>query len=307
MTLSVIIPTKNRCNVLKNLLISVTQQTLNDNLFEVIVVDNGSMDNTKEIVKSYETKIKFLTYLYDDTPGLHVGRHIGFKNAKSEILVYLDDDVELFPNHLENVLKIFEDKSVVLVGGKNLPKYESSPPAWLQNIWNEKKLISQLSIIDLGENSQEISPNLVWGCNFSIRKSIVLESGGFHPDAMPKELIKYRGDGETSVSNFIKENHYKAVYHPKASVYHFVSNNRMTEEYFCARMYQQGISDSYTNLRKYNTFSDLEARQAKKFKNTILLDEKMYNAYIDGYIYHQQECKNDLKLMEWVLKDRYYD
>ncbi len=307
MILSVIIPTKNRCYLLENLLFTITQQTLEVSLFEVIIIDNGSTDKTKEIVKNYEKKIHSLNYFYDSTPGLHVGRHLGLKHAAGEILVYLDDDVELFPEHLESVLRIFEVPEVVLVGGKNLPKFELNPPFWLENMWKEKKIIAQLSIIDLGKDIHEINPNFVWGCNFSIRKSILIEAGGFHPDAMPEELIHFRGDGESCITQYIDAKNYKALYHPAVSVYHFVPNSRMSEEYFCKRMYQQGISDSYTILRKYAKFSDLEARRAKKLTNATLLDEKMYNAYLDGYIYHQQECKHNVKLMEWVLKDRYYD
>lgn len=307
MNLSVVIPTKNRAELLKKALLSIVAQSLPQNQFELIIIDNGSTDHTQEIIKEFTLKIKNLKNIYNETPGLHVGRHEGLNNSSYEILVYLDDDVELFPKHLENIVESFKNNEVVLIGGKNLPKFESEPPLWLQEMWKEKKCINQLSILDFGNDIKYIDPNFVWGCNFSIRKSILIEAGGFHPDAMPQELIKYRGDGETSVSNFIKESHYKAIYHPDISVYHFVPNNRMTEEYFCKRMFNQGISDSYTILRKYQKFSNLKDRENKKIKNSISLDEKMYNAYLDGYIYHQQECKNDLKLMEWVLKDRYYD
>ena len=307
MKLSVIIPTKNRAVLLGKALESIINQSLNQNEFEVIVVDNGSTDNTKEIVKDFNIRIENLRYFYDATPGLHVGRHIGMKEAKSDILVYLDDDVELFSDHLQNVLISFEDQTVVLVGGKNLPKFESAPPQWLEDLWNEKNIVGQLSILDLGDECKEINPGYIWGCNFSIRKSVLIEANGFHPDGMPQKLIKFRGDGETSVSNYVKNREYKALYNPQASLYHYIPNNRMTEEYFCKRMYNQGISDSYTTLRKYQKFSDLQNRESKKIDNAQSLQEKMNNAYLDGYIFHQKECKEDKNLFPWVLKDKYYD
>jgi glycosyltransferase involved in cell wall biosynthesis len=307
MKLSVIIPTRNRATLLDKALESILAQSLSQNKFEVILVDNGSTDNTKEIFLQYKSQIQNISYFYEEEPGLHVGRHIGMKKAKSDILVYLDDDVELFPQHLKNVLESFKDNEVVLVGGKNLPKFESTPPDWLQTMWNETKIIGHLSVVDLGDETKVIDPSYIWGCNFSIKKSILYEVGGFHPDAMPQALIKFRGDGETSVSNYVKNSEYKALYNPQVSLYHYVPNNRMTEEYFCNRMFNQGISDSYAKLRMYQRFSNLEEREKSKIQNAVVLKDKMYNYYVDGYIFHQKKCKEDKNLYEWVLRDKYYD
>jgi len=94
------------------------------------------------------------------------------------------------------------------------------------------RILIYLSILDLGDTIKTINPYHVFGCNFSIRKKILLEAGGFHPDAMPQELIRFRGDGESHVSRYILVHGYKTLYHPKASVYHLVTHNRMTEDYF---------------------------------------------------------------------------
>jgi hypothetical protein len=64
-----------------------------------------------------------------------------------------------------------------------------------------------------------------------------------------QEMIMYRGDGETYISDFIRKNGLKAIYNPKASVYHFVPTKRMTIDYFCKRSFNQGISNSYSEIR----------------------------------------------------------
>jgi hypothetical protein len=110
--------------------------------------------------------------------------------------------------------------------------------------------LGYLSVLDFGDKIIEIDPGYVWGCNYSIRKNILLKAKGFHPDGFPQEMIKYRGDGETYVSDYIRQNNYKTIYNPKASVYHFVPKSRMTIDYFCKRAFNQGISDSYTEIRK---------------------------------------------------------
>jgi glycosyltransferase involved in cell wall biosynthesis len=336
--LSVIVPTRNRANMLKRALESITKQNLSQECFETIVVDNGSTDETREVVDSFVEKIPNLRYLYEETPGLHVGRHKGLKEAKADILVYADDDIEAFPTWLEGIAKAFEDKDVALVGGKNLPKFESDPPAWIKQMWetNRKgyKKVGALSILDLGNNVEKISPLLVYGCNYSIRKSVLIEAGGFHPDGMPQELIRYRGDGETHVSMYIQNKGYKAIYTPKASIYHIVPSKRMTEDYFCTRAFNQGISDSFSQIRaRYlQTFQhEHNVRQMITSVKKIMrwpavklltmikqfhindsscdkeIQEKIKAAYQAGWLYHQELFKNDASIAEHVLQRNYIE
>lgn len=338
MLLSIIIPTRNRAKYLVNALESITKQTFPQEEFEVIVVDNGSTDNTKEVVNSFQTKLKNLKYFYENTPGLHVGRHKGLKESTADILVYADDDIEAFPTWLEGIHESLKSKDVVLVGGKNLPNFESEPPAWIKKMWNQKmkygNVLGYLSILDFGDEVKEINPSYVFGCNFSIRKETLEVAGGFHPDGMPSELIKFRGDGESYVSRYILEKGYKTVYNPKASVYHLVSNSRMTLGYFEQRAYNQGISDSYSEIRYSKerdastlTFSGktyiilpkiikmLRVLFSKMFKvfdllkdpGSIIIKSRINRAYKKGYRYHQNEVRTDNWLFKWVMKENYID
>lgn len=307
--LSVVIPTRNRAKVLEKALQSILNQTLSQNYFEVIVVDNGSTDNTKNIVDSFVEKIDNLVYIYDDNPGLHIGRHRGLLAAKSDILAYGDDDIEATPTWLEGVMESFEDESVALVGGKNIPNFESSPPDWILEMWQkggEQKVLGHLSILDFGDEIQAINPYYVFGCNFSIRKNVLLEAGGFHPDGMPQEIIKYRGDGESYVSRYIMDKGYKTIYNPKASVYHLCSTSRMTKKYFAQRSFNQGISESYADIRDDKSKSFWKKRLKILIKKYLLSrDTIIEEELIRGYEYHQNEAKKDSNLMEWIKRESY--
>lgn len=341
--LSVIIPTRNRSEILCLALKYLKSQTFPSDRFEVLVIDNGSTDNTKKVVESFQQQLGNIRYYFDSTPGLHVGRHVGLRAARADILVYADDDIEATLTWLEGIAESFQDEEVVLVGGKNLPKFEVEPPDWIKKMWNEdqngNRIIGYLSLLDLGNVIKEINPYYVFGCNFSIRKSTLLKAGGFHPDAMPQELIKYRGDGETHVSRYILRNGYKAIYNPKASVYHIVPSSRMTKEYFCRRAYNEGISSSYTELRnkylgknetniksniysfylqKLKTMTVIELFKAvgRKFSKNIKANlsspyddiHKMIDeSYQKGRKIHHDEIINDPKLLEWVIKCNYLD
>ena len=224
-------------------------------------------------------------------------------------MVYGDDDIEATPTWLEGVMESFVDKSVALVGGKNLPNFESNPPEWILEMWEkgvEKKVLGHLSILDFGDEIKEISPMYVFGCNFSIRKAILLETGGFHPDGMPQEIIKYRGDGESYVSRCIMDKGYKTIYNPKASVYHLCSTNRMTKKYFAQRSFNQGVSESYTDIREAKNKSFWKTKLKILIKKYLLSrDTIIEEELIRGYEYHQNEAKKDSNLMEWIKRDSY--
>lgn len=323
--LSVIIPTRDRAPLLSRNLDSILNQSFPQDNFEVIVIDNGSKDSTAEICKSYAEKFVNFKYLYDDRPGLHVGRHLGMKNARADILVYADDDIRAFPAWLEGIAESFRNEKTVLVGGKCLPEFETQPPKWFEYLWEKNeygKFIGHYSVLDFGDEIKEISPHFVWGCNFSIRKQILIEAKGFHPDRMPDGLIKLRGDGETAVSDYIQAKKLLTVYNPEASVYHFVPAERLSLEYLYERNFAQGVSNSYSDIRKSG--GEVKSSAAKCFKalksrlkiiiKSIFMDRNILapqkaieNGNLDGYYFHQAEAVRDKLLLEWILKQDYFN
>ncbi len=304
--LSVIIPTRNRASLLEKTIESIALQTYPSHLFELIVVDNGSTDSTGKVCRSFEQLFENFTYLFESKPGLHSGRHIGCKASQGEILVYGDDDIRAFPTWLEGVSESFQELSVTLVGGKILPKFESEPPEWFANLWGVTpwgKSLGYYSLIDFGDEVKEISPLYVYGCNFSIRKQVLLDFGGFHPDSVPKELLRFRGDGETAVSQAIDKKGYKTIYNPKASVYHWVSTEKMTYDYLYKRAFAQGISDSYTRIRN-NGFPS-ESQQYNSGAGEV--NKIIHKGYYDGFDFHQKSVFKDPDLLKWITKSNYID
>ena len=329
MKLSVIIPTRNRAETLLNTLVSIEKQTLDQSLCEVIVCDNNSTDNTARVANFFAGKFQNFKYIKTFEPGLHVGRNRGFLVAKGDILVYADDDIEAFPEWLYTINEVFKDEDVALVGGKNLPKWEVDPPDWAMEMWKLNKDADRISgiysITDLGDQIREINPYFVFGCNFSVRKIIIAETNGFHPDGMPQEKIEYRGDGESAVSEYIKQKGYKTIYHPNAYVHHLVSKERLTVNYLKQRSFNQGVSDSYTSIRNPKPAAPKKAINVKSILKRMLrrllrffkdkpkemvtefniYHKTMAEGHKEGYNFHQQKVKDSPELKAWVLKDNY--
>ena len=255
MKLSVIIPTRNRAAYLNDVLKSIADQSFSRDAFEVIVVDNGSADHTRQVVEAFVASAPFtIRYEYAPCPGLHVGRNRGAELANGDILAYLDDDVIVAKSWAAALMRRFaSDERIVLVGGPCRPLWEEKPPEWVlsfkQQVYGGWSL-GELSILDLGDSAQAVSENYVYGCNFCIRKHVLLDLGGFHPDGMPLNLLRYRGDGETGVFSIIhKRKDMKILYDPDVLVFHRVPKERLTTEYFRSIARRTGIGIAYTAFR----------------------------------------------------------
>lgn len=329
--LSVIIPTRDRQDFLRPALVSLRHQTLPPQHFEILVVDNGSTDGTGRMVQAMVAEMANLHYLHEPEPGLHAGRHRGLLAARGDILVFADDDIEAEPTWLAAIAEGFVDPSVAMMGGNNLPLFLAPPPAWLLALWHRSPAegglaLPTLSILQLPGPLRPISPFYVWGCNFAIRKSLLVEAGGFHPDGMPRELIRFRGDGETHIARFVAAAGMKCLFHPAAAIHHKVTPERMTLGYFWQRGFNQGVSDSYTALREGDHQSDRSRVLALPYRlarggwrrlaaawTTLRSPREVRGAraeehagYREGYAFHQIAYRTDPEVRAWVHRPTYF-
>ena len=111
---------------------SLLVQTLSDDLFEIIVIDNASKDNTKEIADQYGSKFKFYKYYYEEKIGLSYARNSGIEISKGNIIAYIDDDGTVNDKWLEIVYNVFtsQDFTPSALGGKIIPDWETKRPDW---------------------------------------------------------------------------------------------------------------------------------------------------------------------------------
>lgn len=112
---SVIMPTYNRGSVISRAIKSVLNQTYGN--FELIIIDDGSTDNTRLIVDQYsDARIKYI-FLKENMGGNHA-RNVGLKNIRGNVIAFLDSDNEWNPCYLENRLNGFRDENVGMVFGR---------------------------------------------------------------------------------------------------------------------------------------------------------------------------------------------
>ena len=326
--ISIIVPTCNRAAALVQALTSIAAVVVSTDRVEIIVVDNGSTDDTARICREIKDRYPKhdWRYFYDETPGLLTGRHLGAREAKGDILAFLDDDVLLLPSWLEALNDAFNDPEVMLAGGPTSPCYEAEPPPWLDGMWEEYeqgvRVLGELSLVDLGPTTKQVDPLYVPGANFAIRKAAFQACGGFHPDCLPKSLQRYQGDGETGLALKMRARGLKALYHPGAAVKHVIPVGRLTAESFQRKGFYQGVGGSYTNIRRAGLLPErtkswkdlLRPIKWKLERRRLLGDPSAENirfliarARFAGRWFHENEVRNDPTLLAWVLKPEYLD
>jgi glycosyltransferase involved in cell wall biosynthesis len=111
-SVSIIIPTYNRAHMLLKAIQSVLNQTYQD--FEVIMVDDGSTNNTEEVVRNLrDERIQY--FQHEKNRGVAVSRNTGIQVANSKYIAFLDSDDEWFPTKLEKQVNRFKESKAVLI------------------------------------------------------------------------------------------------------------------------------------------------------------------------------------------------
>jgi cellulose synthase/poly-beta-1,6-N-acetylglucosamine synthase-like glycosyltransferase len=118
---SVIIPAYNRKNELEQLLAALTGQTLPPRSFEVIVVDDGSADGTREWLAERASGFSFsFSWFAQEHQGPGAARNLGMKQAAGDIFAFIDTDCIPQPDWLEQLIKPFASGTVGAVGGREI-------------------------------------------------------------------------------------------------------------------------------------------------------------------------------------------
>jgi glycosyltransferase involved in cell wall biosynthesis len=244
LTFSVIICTHNRSHYLTDCLTSVLEQQYPSERYEIIIVDNASTDNTRQLVATLRTEEKdspCLQYVYEPRLGLNHARNTGAVAANGAILAYIDDDAVADPNWLAALAKAYKmsESDRVCIGGRVELWWEGGRPEWLP-----RELEGYYSgTRHLGNTMRQLKQGeYPIGANLSLPRALLLETGGF-PAPLGRLGDSLLSNEEVSLCKRLIDIEARIFYAPEAVVYHRVPAARATQRWLLRRAHWQGISD----------------------------------------------------------------
>ena|SRR3990167_9177507 len=218
-----------------------------DYLYKEIVI---VMDKNDELYKKFLISVpKSVNIIVNTRSGLSEARNLGIKNVNGDIIVFIDDDAVADKDYILNLIKNYEDGSIVGVGGGILPEKKPNYPEELY--W-----IGGFTYKGYPEYRCEVRNML--GCNMSFRKEIFDKVGLFDNNLgrIGKRLITAE-ETEFSIRVLNSIPGSKIIYDPSIVVYHKVHEYRQTFKYLMSRSYHEGMSKAYISALNNNNNNTL--------------------------------------------------
>lgn len=231
MEISIIIATYNRSESLRKTLDSIKELVVpKDTTWEIIIIDNNSTDNTRDVVEEFRLKTGLkVIYIYEEKQGKPYALNHGLRIARGKVVALTDDDVIVDRYWLCNILKAFERTNATCLGGRVLPLWEKEPPSWLR-----KELYGCIALLDLGNEYLEISEPNIWGVNMAVKNSFFQKY-----NFMFNTNFLKRGE-DTDLVEKLLVNKELVYYCPDMIVYHCIPIERMKKSYFRKWKFDQG-------------------------------------------------------------------
>lgn len=190
--------TYNRAALLERVLEAAFDQTVPDDAYEVVLVDDGSSDETPSVIQRARSRATCaFTVVSQANRGLAGARNAGIARATGERIIFIDDDVLVLPNFVAEHLRSHaaHPKAIVRGGAIEVESFDDLPPP----VWSIKNY----------------SGNYFWTTNVSVPLATLRAIGGFD------ESFSEYGWEDIDVGLRLRGAGVKAVFNPRALVYHF--------------------------------------------------------------------------------------
>lgn len=178
MLVSAVVCTRNRSAMTVRAVQSLVDQTADPSDYEILVVDNGSTDDTQERMRELAetTERVALRYVQEPRTGIAHARNTGYKEARGEYIAFIDDDAAAEPDWLERVINNIRgaEAPLVALGGQILPLYEAPKPSWFLDEYEIRTWGGERRFLEPGESFS--------ASNMVVQRQAFVDVGGFPTD-----------------------------------------------------------------------------------------------------------------------------
>jgi glucosyl-dolichyl phosphate glucuronosyltransferase len=239
--ISIIVATHSRRRLLARTLEALAVQDAGDLGFEIVVVDNGSTDDTAAFVGSFQHRLGTPSthLLHEARPGKTFAVNTGLAAARGDLVAFTDDDVVPEAGWLGALAGALHESDADFAVGRILPLWEAEPPAWVG-----PALHGVLAIPDNGPNRLTIAGGrnehvMALAGNLLVRRRVFEAIGTWRTD-LGKELGTLRSGEDHEFFLRMLRSGCRGVYEPTARVAHLVPASRLRRGYFRRWLYENG-------------------------------------------------------------------
>ncbi|WP_348260861.1 glycosyltransferase family 2 protein [Telmatobacter sp. DSM 110680] len=240
MNITVIVCTYNRCQTVTKSLDSIAVQNVPEFVeWNVLVVDNNSTDQTREVLEKYCIKNPRFSYVFESKQGLSHARNAGIQKASGQILAFTDDDVTADPDWLWSLTSSLNGGEWSFAGGRIIPVWPGRLPDWLSE--DDFATMGPFTGFDEGPEAKRLT-RPTYGGNTAFRREIFEKYGCFRTD-LGRSSNNLLGREDIEIANRLFAAGERLRYEPNAVIRHPVEEYRMTKRYVLKWAYWDSRSE----------------------------------------------------------------
>ncbi|MBU5688118.1 MAG: glycosyltransferase family 2 protein [Candidatus Aenigmarchaeota archaeon] len=270
---SVLLPAHNEEEVIEDTIKSILSSDYKNDI-EIVVINDGSTDNTEKIVKKLQKKDKRIKLLKTNHVGKARALNFGAKKAKYDYLIFLDADSVLEKNTIKEIIRPLQDPKIAASSGSVRVKITKNPLTWFQDF--EYILSSGWRYLCSLINAVSVLPGF-----FATKKKIFLEIGGFEADTLTEDF---------DITLRFKKHGYEVSVNPDAVMYTTVPNKLRT-------LAKQRIRWGRGSLQVIKKHKDMLFSKKHKFLGYYILPTHLF-WYIFSLLYLPS-------VLYWMIGDYY--
>lgn len=248
--ISVVVCTYNRPQLLKKCLQSLIKQSIDKNLYEVIVVNNNSTKDTLEVVSDFAKNHPIIKIVTEKKLGHSYARNLGWKHAKGKYVAFIDDDAHADNDWMAEIISFTKKYPTVGVFGGPYKRYFLiPPPRWFPDGYGT---------LNLGKKVKQIYPPKEWltGTNVIFKKILFEKFGGFNINFGLRGHTTIYGE-ETELMFKLYQLGEKIYYVPTIKVNHLVAQYKYNMWWLLKNDFYHSYSSSLFIRKKLGLIKDI--------------------------------------------------
>lgn len=243
---TIAICTRNRARVLRQCLASLSTQVGAPGPLEVLVVDNGSTDDTPDLLRTWAAAGEGRRWWREPAVGLSHARNAALEVSDADVVLFTDDDALTPPTWARAHLAAYADEGVGSTGGPVGLTWPAGRPAWLG-----QGVEQWYSALDLGDRAVPFpTEHGPYGTNMAVRRRAAVAVGGYDP-ALGRAGGRLLSGEEPDLTRRLRAAGWQVAYVPEAAVVQQVLPERLDRRWLLRRGFAQGLTNARLDRRRH--------------------------------------------------------